>query len=237
MTEAEWLAGEDPAPLLEWARGGGGPGDRKLLLFLCACGRRLGPLLTDERSLEAIRVVERFADSAATKGEVMQALQGAEAAMEDFKDADDVDPHLGAAIAAHDIAWSAASGVDIGFVAGLANAAAEAAATASTDAMPEVTREAWESARLAEKAGQAALLREVLGNPFRPAAVDPAWRTPSVLALARAIDQGPAFERMPQLADALAEAGCGDPAVLSHGRSPAGHVRGCWLVDALLGRA
>jgi hypothetical protein len=80
------------------------------------------------------------------------------------------------------------------------------------------------------------LLRDIFGNPFRRVAVDPAWLTPGVVELARTIYEGRAFERMPELADALEEAGCHDSAILGHCRVPGEHVRGCWVVDALLGK-
>lgn len=41
---------------------------------------------------------------------------------------------------------------------------------------------------------------------------------------------------MPLLADALEEAGCDDLEVLIHCREPKPHYRGCWLLDALLGK-
>jgi hypothetical protein len=41
---------------------------------------------------------------------------------------------------------------------------------------------------------------------------------------------------MPILGDALEEAGCSDTTILDHCRQPAEHVRGCWLVDRILGR-
>jgi hypothetical protein len=44
------------------------------------------------------------------------------------------------------------------------------------------------------------------------------------------------IERLPELADALAEAGCSNPDILSHCRGPGPHVRGCWVVDLLLGK-
>jgi hypothetical protein len=91
--------------------------------------------------------------------------------------------------------------------------------------------------RLDCRAVQARHLRDLFGNPFAPVTLDPAWRTPDALALASAIDEEGAFERMPYLADALEEAGCSDPSVLDHCRRQREHVRGCWLVDALLGRA
>jgi hypothetical protein len=81
----------------------------------------------------------------------------------------------------------------------------------------------------------AALVRCVFGNPFRPARVSPRWRTSDVLALARAIYDERAFDRLPILADALEDARCGDPDILSHCRGDGPHARGCWAVDALLG--
>jgi hypothetical protein len=43
--------------------------------------------------------------------------------------------------------------------------------------------------------------------------------------------------RVAVLADALEDAGCTDDAVLSHLRGPGPHVRGCWVIDALLGKS
>jgi hypothetical protein len=44
-------------------------------------------------------------------------------------------------------------------------------------------------------------------------------------------------ERVAVLADALEEAGA-DPSIVSHLREPGGgHVRGCYLVDLLLGKS
>ena len=82
----------------------------------------------------------------------------------------------------------------------------------------------------------AALLREVFGNPFRPVAVEPAWLTSTVVALAEGIYQDRAFDRLPILADALQDAGCDNEDVLNHCRSDGPHVRGCWVVDLLTGR-
>jgi hypothetical protein len=71
-------------------------------------------------------------------------------------------------------------------------------------------------------------------------AVDPSWpgwNAGTALKIARAIDEGRSFDRLPVLADALEEAGCGDPEILSHCRKPGEHGRSCWVVDLLLGKS
>jgi hypothetical protein len=90
-------------------------------------------------------------------------------------------------------------------------------------------------------ATQAAILRDVFGNPFRLPALDPSWRTPAVLALAQAAYDQRALpigtlkpKRLAVLADALEEAGCTDTPILGHLRGPGPHVRGCWAVATLI---
>jgi hypothetical protein len=90
----------------------------------------------------------------------------------------------------------------------------------------------------AEGAAQAALLRCLFGNPFRPGPqLDPvwlAWKDGTVARLARSVSEGGAFGLMPVLGDALEDAGCADAALLGHCRSAGPHARGCWVVDLLL---
>jgi hypothetical protein len=79
------------------------------------------------------------------------------------------------------------------------------------------------------------LLRDIVGNPFRPVAFASEWRTSTAVALAKGIYESRDFGAMPILADALQDAGCDSDAVLSHCRDPhATHVRGCWVVDLVL---
>jgi hypothetical protein len=95
----------------------------------------------------------------------------------------------------------------------------------------------------AETDAQAGVLRDIFGNPFRPASIDPAWLTPAVSSLAQAayderikpsgeLD----IERLAVLSDCLEETGCDNEDILNHLRSPGPHVRGCWCVDLLLGK-
>jgi hypothetical protein len=83
------------------------------------------------------------------------------------------------------------------------------------------------------------LLRDVFGNPFRRPTVDPAWLAWSggmVINLARGIYDEHRFADLPILADALEEAGCDNAYMLAHCRGPGPHARGCWVLDAILGK-
>ena len=84
---------------------------------------------------------------------------------------------------------------------------------------------------------QAEIVRCVLGNPFRPVVADPAWLTPTAIAIADSLYRDRAFDRLPILADALEEAGCTVADILLHCRQPGEHVRGCWAVDLVLGKS
>jgi hypothetical protein len=108
----------------------------------------------------------------------------------------------------------------------------------------------------------AALLRDVIGNPFRPVelrhlgnalcrrcngagtrpdvyppAPCPACSciTPAALSVARRAYDERDFGALPVLADALEEAGCMEEVLLWHLRGPDPHVRGCWTLDLVLG--
>ena len=80
---------------------------------------------------------------------------------------------------------------------------------------------------------QAELLREIVGNPFHPAVANPTWLTEDLSALAQSIYEQQAFERMPELANALDVVGCENAELLNHFRSAVQHVRGVWALDVL----
>ncbi|MCE9568264.1 MAG: hypothetical protein K8U57_40205 [Planctomycetes bacterium] len=65
---------------------------------------------------------------------------------------------------------------------------------------------------------------------------DPAWLTSTVVAIAQGMYESRDFSAMPILADALQDAGCEDDDVLKHSRSDTPHVRGCFVVDLILGK-
>jgi len=246
MTEAEWLACVDPTPMLEFLRGRAS--DRKLRLFACACVRRAWHLLLDERSRVAVSLAERHADHPMDEVE-RDAVRDAA-----FQAAGD--------IAEQQRARNGGRPLDTPFdplyreswmYLKAANAATLAVGETATDAAANVPnrsavalqlerhghipeRERAQTAWREERTPQAALLRDIFGNPFRPASLVPAWRTETVLAMARGIYEERAFDRMPILADSLQDAGCTDEDVLGHCRGPGPHARGCWVVDLILGK-
>jgi hypothetical protein len=100
---------------------------------------------------------------------------------------------------------------------------------------------AAEAAAAGRHAFLAALVRDIFGNPFRPAptvvASWLAWNGGTVAKLAAAIYDERRFGDLPILAGALEDAGCADAAILAHCREPGEHVKECWVVDLLLGKS
>jgi hypothetical protein len=198
----------------------GGTSDRKLRLFGCACCRSIWDLLVDDRSRNAITSAEALADQliSSTQHEKLR---------QQFLD------YYGREerryqIYCDAVGFAAADPPRIWRVPHYA-AAAVAFHTKGNSTHPK--------AIAAERAIQASFLRDIFGNPFRPVALDPAWLTSTVVALAKGIYEERAFDRMPILADALQDAGCDYDDLLGHCRGPGPHVRGCWVVDLVLGKS
>jgi hypothetical protein len=87
------------------------------------------------------------------------------------------------------------------------------------------------------------IVAEVFGNPFHPVTLDSALRKPGIVSLAesayaeRTLPSGDLeSSRLADLAAALEEGGCEEPAILDHLRGPGAHVRGCWALDLVLGK-
>ena len=79
-------------------------------------------------------------------------------------------------------------------------------------------------------------IRDIFGHPLRPVMIDPTWLTHTAVALANLMYESRDFGAMPSLADALQDAGCESDDILSHCRGEGPHVRGCWVVDLVLGK-
>jgi hypothetical protein len=86
----------------------------------------------------------------------------------------------------------------------------------------------------------AVILRDIVGNPYRPVQIDPSWLvhehgiTPH---LARNIRAKSDWDRLPVLARGLENAGCTDDFLLEHLRCGGPHVKGCWALEALAGES
>jgi hypothetical protein len=104
-----------------------------------------------------------------------------------------------------------------------------------------VVRVAWQDGAggagpEAEAEPVAAPDRSACGGPHRRVVLSPEWRTDTTVALARQMHNSGDFSAMPILADALQDAGCDNADILDHCRGTDPHVRGCWVVDLVLGK-
>jgi hypothetical protein len=240
MTEAEWLAGTDPKPMLAFLQGKATK--RQECLFGVACclrvahlyeGRLFWALADGEPYLphpgEFIEMTERRAEQPAS----LQFGEYGEGCPDGYADE-------GHATFAADAALYSANAERASTYAAWA-AAVTSAGHEEDYGLVGVARALPGYA--VERAAQSDLLRCIIGNPFRPVSISPAWLTHQVVALAQAayeerelpagtIDNA----RLAVLADALEEAGCNQADLLAHLRGPGPHVRGCWAVDLLLGK-
>lgn len=236
MTEDEWLSDADPVRVLDWLEGRMLTSRRKLQLFVCAACRQVWAEL---------------------RPSVRQLVEAAEEAA----DADPRERRYGPRSSRfHDgllTLWRETLGNLEEEVRSLTSwvmhgvSRGRDCATAVRALCPPATPSA-----------QAALARELFGNPFRkvrrvgsllcarvqtwPEDRRPddllfahewrTWQNGTVVQLARGIYEERAFDRMPYLADALEDAGCCELALLEHCRDGCLRVRGCWVLDLLLDR-
>jgi hypothetical protein len=243
MAEAEWWLSEtDPNAALEFLKGKASP--RKLKLFAVACLRRTWSLVPDPAFHRLIEVAEAEADGLAsnrqigtairyTKGNFTDQLSGghALAALRELRDwLEKRDRRLWGHVKALSIAHRAADAVAYH---ALHTSGYERGETAAAETP------VWLASNAAERKAQRDLFHCIFADPLGPVAVESAWLVHNdgiAPRLSQATYDERAFERLPILADALEEAGCADEQVLSHLRGPGPHVRGCWVVDLLLGK-
>jgi hypothetical protein len=231
VNETDWLAAAEPLAMLDYLRGK--VSDRKLRLYACACVRRRWELLRWPTPRQAVELAERFAEGNATADEVEAMRQQAQESTYNAPEFEQPTYQAaGATLAesAFEAAHSACAHIRAQHVLDEVNAAVPWA---------DEARIQGEASR-AESLALGLLLHEVFGNPIRPVTIEPVWLRWSdgaVLSLARWIDEGQRFAELPYLADALTDAGCAEESLLGHLRAPGGHRRGCWALDAVLGRS
>jgi hypothetical protein len=241
MTEAEWVACEDPVPMLRYLSGADRrAAERRLRLFACGCGRVFWPGATDPRLADAIAAAERFADGEAGEAELARlhpehprypAASDREGLIHEL-----TRPPLWSA-AADDVPHHLLGGYTLPSARCLLGGRRAGPPPPGTRSGTHPWHDAHAAGAKEADVAMAGILRCLAGNPFRPVTFIPEWRTSTVVALARQMYESRDFGAMPILADALQDAGCDREDTLSHCRDPqANHVRGCWVVDLVLGR-
>ena len=246
MTEAEWLTCDDPRPMLEFLRGKAS--DRKQRLFAAACCRRIWRHLKDERSRRLVEIAEAFADGMASSQQLRAAFDEAGRAQDTihWEGGDAVDQGAAEAVLGlrekHHLAQVLGGITEVVGEARAAEVWDQIYGTQGKDWRTQEAehQEAYDAGAAAEQIAQAALLRDITLSAFRAPASGPsswlAWNDGAVRKLAQVIYDERGFDRLPLLADALEDAGCTDADILGHCRGGGEHVRGCWVIDLLLGK-
>jgi hypothetical protein len=232
MNETEWLSCTDPTTMLKFLHCKGS--ERKLRLFTVGCCRSIWHLLIDERLQRAVEVAERFADGTASTKELASARGAVRAVGGLYYESTVVRAvwsTLREAIPPAVAVASKAAAMALGRYVSTIRLGKAWAVGSVEPLAPVYTTDVAE-----EEVKQTALLRDIINNPFRTIALDPAWLTSIVQACAESIYVERAFARLPRLADALEDAGCDNLDILNHCRREGLHSRGCWVVDLALGK-
>jgi hypothetical protein len=223
MTESEWLACTDPQPMLALVHG-----KRKLRLFAVGCCRRLFPMFSALQVDEVVEAADQYTDGCIGRRRLRAIWNDIFCQTMPYRY---FSPE-----------WHARRAV-VNLILGycLKHRPRPMAMNDVTSAIVKGRARWWHplrrrKIRTEERSARAHLLRDIFGNPFRPSAFDPSWRTPQVVALGQEIYDNRAFDCLPELADALAKAGCENADILAHCRGPGPHVRGCWVTDLILGK-
>ncbi len=226
MTEAEWHTSEDSQGLISHILSREEISDRRVGLFMVACCRQLKD--RGEQCRHMVETVEQYQEGLLPHEEVELLWPGLRQELGmDYSLEGEILCEL-----AHYEPWGHA-----GIVASKAAMMTAGEATASmSEAHSDEAFAAYDAASRVAQAEQVGLLRDIFGNPFRPVAFSPSWRTSTAVTLASEMYESRDFSAMPILADALQDAGCDNDDVLSHCRGPGPHVRGCWVVDLVLGK-
>jgi hypothetical protein len=221
MTEADWNSCDDPGPMLKFLRDTGRASERKLRLFVVGCCCRVSGWSANERGRRAVELAESVADGLASQEEAERA---ATAALCSYLVAADM-PACSKASAAAAFAYATQK---VGTLPAL------------SDAAMFTLSPAWNAALTEERAAQAHVLRDLFGS----VTLVRMWNDGTVRRLAEAVYAERRLSgghldsaRLAVLADALEEGGVTEAELLGHLRSAGPHYRGCWAVDALLGKS
>jgi hypothetical protein len=230
-----WKDIDDPRTL--FTRQAERSSDRKCWLFLCALIREHRYLLSDALSRQAYFVLERYAEGRVSGEELRRS-----------------ESRLRLSLQSRIVGWTDTHQYRIAratelLSATLSCAVLQRAALDSLAPLPDIRTPilnvledltfADDGDRQAWKKRPVALLLDIFGPPFATPALEAGWRQgpgKQAAQLALSIYEGPTFEDLPILADALLDADCPNPDLIDHCQTPGVHGRGCWAVDSLLAR-
>jgi hypothetical protein len=238
MSEAEWVVCDDLGRMhrLLFDRDASW---RKRKLLCCACCRHLWQLLTYPGSRELVELTERYADGLVKYKPVNAAVQQLYSRLRPLGRSRRQGDRMAcatieivcAAVFRSDVTQCKSEGLD-----DVLDQTPAVAVEYSSGWKRKDGREAFRQRLPEQQRAIADLVRDIFGNPFRPVPCSASWRTDTALTLARQMYESRDFGAMPILADALQDAGCGNADTLDHCRGPGPHVRGCWVVDLVLGK-
>ena len=226
MTDAEWERCTDRARMLEFLQDR--ISERKYRLFAVACCRQQWELFPHIPHRRVIEAAEQFADGQCTIEELRTVAEPLMRLQAKSKLTREQRKLTGAAYSLtltpvdYNPLWRQTLGA--------VQSVSEAVAARHGD----YTAEFYDSER--EMLPQISMLHDIVGNPFYPEAVEPTWLTATVVQLARTMYESRDFSPMPILADALQDADCDNHIILGHCHGSWPHVRGCWVVDLILGK-
>jgi hypothetical protein len=239
MTEEEWRACDDPCSMLGLLDGTASA--RKLRLFAVACCLDICDLFPTGVDRKLFDIAEQYANGELGLG-VLELVN-------EYERSVGYGGHcvMAAHAAIHPVPLIAARNALLACSKMLSEHAVSAVAGHFVRGEPVfvLPKEEWdptwlfaeEAAQLAANKRFAVLACDIFGNPFRSATFSADWRTSTAVALASQMYESRDFGAMPILADALQDAGCTNDDILNHCRDPKQvHVRGCWVVDLVLGK-
>jgi len=222
VTAEEWLACTDPLEMLAFLFAHPGYSERKMRLFAVACYWQVEEFHWDEPLFDAeVEAMEQYADRRIGRAGLLAASLA----------------HLRQLFPGEEDSALQFVTEEADYAAWMAQWAAERSRYAEDGAWPAGAAEA----------GQADLLRDLFGNPFRPSPRLPAailvWNDGTIRRLAEGIYEERQMPRgtldtarLAVLADALLDAGCDNEDLIQHCRDAGSHVRGCWPLDLILGK-
>jgi hypothetical protein len=216
LTEDEWLVCNDPERILRALEGK--VSDRKFRLFMAGCCRRVPRMLRGDLSRLALEWAEGFADGtvSASALETIHRQAFGELIRSTTQNADRSALFLAQTCSRPDLTWYRIAGIS-------------------------TARELVGISRSKERLYQIAILKDIVGNVFRPASMDDSWLAWNAGTVPRMAARIYEQRRLPEgtlndadlavLGDALEDAGCDNAEILAHCRGAGPHVRGCWVVD------